>query len=72
SRSHVRTHIALNAVERRYRVNHNFMDPDELDVDADDLAPMGEIEFEEPDGVETDLEVELLLGRMQATRFSGA
>jgi hypothetical protein len=48
------------------------MDPDELDVDADDLAPMGEIEFEEPDGVETDLEVELLLGRMQATRFSDA
>ena len=62
----------MNAVERRSHVNHNFMDPDELDVDADDLAPMGEIEFEEPDGVETDLEVELLLGRMQATRFSGA
>ena len=62
----------MNAVERRSHVNHNFMDPDELDVDADDLAPMGEIEFEEPDGVETDLELELLLGRMQATRFSDA
>jgi hypothetical protein len=53
-------------------MNHNFMDPDELDVDADDLRPMSEIEFEESEGVETALEVELLLSRIHATRFSGA
>ena len=53
-------------------MNHHLMQPDELDVDADDLRPIGEIEYEESDGVETDVEVELLLARMQATRFSGA
>ena len=53
-------------------MNRHLMDPDELDVevDADDVAPMSEIEYEELDGVETALEVELLLARMQATRFS--
>ena len=45
---------------------------DELDDDVEDLAPMGEIEYEESDGVETDVEVELFLTRMQATRFSDA
>jgi hypothetical protein len=45
---------------------------DELDVDAEDLTPMGDIEYEESDGVETDVEVELFLTRMQATRFSDA
>ena len=53
-------------------MNHHSMHPDELDVDADDLGPMGEIEYEESDGVETALEVGLLLARMQGTRFSGA
>jgi hypothetical protein len=47
------------------------MHPDELDVDADDLAPMGEIEYEESDGLDTAVEVELLVARMHATRFSG-
>ena len=53
-------------------MNDHLMNPDELDVDVDDLAPMGEIEFEEPDGIETTLEVELLLARMHGTRFSDA
>ena len=53
-------------------VNHQMMHPDELDADDDDLAPMDEIEYEEPDGVEIAAEVELLLARVQATRFSGA
>jgi hypothetical protein len=48
------------------------MDPDELDVDADDLVPMDEIEYEESDDLDTAVEVDLLLGRMQATRFSDA
>ena len=51
-------------------MNHYSMHPHELDVDADDLAPMDEIEYEESDGVETAVEVELLLARMQASRFS--
>jgi len=52
-------------------VNHYSMHPDELDID-DDLGPMGEIEYEELDGCETALEVELLVGRMHGARFSGA
>jgi hypothetical protein len=52
------------------------MDSDELDVDADadgdDLGPIDEIEYEESDDVDTALEVELLLGRMEATRYSEA
>ena len=53
-------------------VNHQMMHLDELDADADDLAPMDQIEYEESDGVETAVEVELLLARVQASRFSGA
>jgi hypothetical protein len=64
----------LNAAERRALVNRDLTNRDDFDVnaDADDLAPMGEIEYEESDGIETDVEVELLLARMQATRFSDA
>jgi hypothetical protein len=62
----------LNAAERRAIVNRDLTNLDDFDVNADDLAPMGEIEYEESDGVETDVEVELLLARMQATRFSDA
>ena len=39
---------------------------------ADGLASMDKIEYEESDGVETAVELELLLARVQATRFSGA
>ena len=53
-------------------MNNHLMHLDELDVDSDDLGSMGEIEYEESDGVETVVEVELLLARMQATRFLGA
>jgi hypothetical protein len=48
------------------------MHPDELDANADDLAPMDEIQYEESDDVEIALEVELLRARVQAARFSGA
>jgi len=53
-------------------VNHHLMHPDEPDTDAHDLAPMDEIEYEESDDVETAVEVELLLARVHATRFSDA
>ena len=53
-------------------MNRHLTNRDDFDADADDLAPMGEIEYEESDGVETAVEVELLLARMQATRFSDA
>ena len=53
-------------------MNHHLMNLDDFDANADDLVLTGEIEYEESDGVETDVEVELLLGRMQATRFSDA
>jgi hypothetical protein len=46
--------------------------PDELDADADGPAPMDEIGYEESDGVEIAVEVELLRARVWATRFSGA
>jgi len=52
-------------------MSHQSMHSDELDADFDDLAPMDEIEFEESDDVETAMEVEQLLSRLQATRFSG-
>ena len=40
--------------------------PDDFDADADDLSPIDETEFEESDGMETALEVEQLLARVQA------
>jgi len=52
-------------------VNHHLMHPNEFDANADDLAPMDEVEYEESDGVEIAVELELLLARVQATRFSG-
>lgn len=52
-------------------MNPYLMHPDELDPDADDLV-MDEIEYEESVGGEIAVEVELLLARVQATRFSGA
>jgi hypothetical protein len=52
-------------------VNHHVAHPDELDADADGLAPMDEIEYEESDIVDIAAELELLLARAQATRFSG-
>ena len=39
--------------------------------DADGLAPVDEIEYEEWDIVDIAAELELLLARVQATRFSG-
>jgi len=43
---------------------------DEGDADADDLAPADDFEYEESDGVDTTVEVELLVARIQGTRFS--
>ena len=52
-------------------MNHHLMHPDELDANADDLAPMDEVEYEESENVEIAVELELLLGRVQVGRFSG-
>jgi hypothetical protein len=40
-------------------------------LDADDLAPLDETEYEESDDVETAVELGLLLAQMQPTRFAG-
>jgi hypothetical protein len=45
---------------------------DEPDADADGLVPMDGIEYEEWDIVDIASELELLLARVQAARFSGA
>jgi hypothetical protein len=45
--------------------------PDEPDADTDGPAPIDEIEYEKSDVVEIAAELELLLARVQATRFSG-
>jgi hypothetical protein len=52
-------------------VNDYLSNPDDFDAD-DDLPPMDEFEYEEFDGVETAVELDLLLGRAQATRFADA
>ncbi len=52
-------------------MNHPAIHPDEPDADADDLAPVDEIEYEESDVVEIAAELELLVARVEATRFSG-
>ena len=51
-------------------MRHQPIQADELDADIDDPASMGEIEFEELDDVETAMEVEQLVSRLQATRFA--
>jgi hypothetical protein len=51
-------------------VNHPVIHPEE--PDAEGLAPMDEIQYEESDGVAIALEVKLLRARVQAARFSGA
>lgn len=53
-------------------MNHPVIHPDEPDADDDGLAPVDEIEYEESNAVEIAAELELLLARVQATRFSGA
>ena len=53
-------------------MNDSSSNADDFDAYADDLLSIGEIEYEESDGVETNLEVELLLGRVHANRFAGA
>lgn len=53
-------------------MNDYLSNRDDFDADADDLALMDDVEYEEPDGVETALELDLLLGRAQATRFADA
>jgi hypothetical protein len=53
-------------------VNHPVIYADEPDTDADDLVPVDEIEYEEWDIVDIAAELELLLVRVQAARFSGA
>jgi len=42
---------------------------EEHEADADDLAPADDFEYEESDGVDTTVEVELLVARIQGTRF---
>ena len=61
----------MNVAQRRSLVNYHLMHPNKLDANADDLAPMDEVEYEESDGVEIAVELELLLARVQAARFSG-
>jgi hypothetical protein len=51
-------------------MNHRMMQSKEFD-DADDLAPLDEVDLDEPDDVETAVEVERLVARIQATRFAG-
>jgi hypothetical protein len=46
--------------------------PDEPDADTDGLVPVDDIEYEESDVVDIAAELELLLARVQAARFSGA
>ena len=52
-------------------MNHPVIHPDEPGADADGLVPVDEIEYEESDVVDIAAELELLLARVQATRFSG-
>jgi hypothetical protein len=52
-------------------VNHPVIHPDEPDADADDLVTVDEIEYEESDVFDIASELELLLARVRATRFSG-
>ena len=53
-------------------MNHPVIHPDEPDADTDGLVPMDGIEYEEADIVDIAAELELLLARVQAARFSGA
>ncbi len=53
-------------------MNQPVMHPDEPDADTDGLVPMDGIEYEESDIVDIAAELELLLARVQAARFSGA
>ena len=50
-------------------MNHHSMITEEHEADADDLAPADDFEYEESDGVDTTVEVELLVARIQGTRF---
>ena len=59
----------IDAAKRRSLVNHHLADSDEFDADANDLAPMDEIEYEESCGVDTAVEVDRFVTRMQGTRF---
>jgi hypothetical protein len=45
---------------------------EEPDADTDGPAPVDEIEYEEWDIVDIAAELELLVARVQAARFSGA
>lgn len=60
----------IDIAKRRLLVNSQLMHPDEFDTDADDLAPMDEIEYEESVAVDTAVEVQPLVARTQGTRFS--
>ena len=53
-------------------MNHPVIHPDEPDADTGGLVPVDEIEYEESDVVDIAAELELLLARVQAARFSGA
>jgi hypothetical protein len=50
-------------------MDHHLMHLDEPDADADDLAPTDAIEFEESDDFDSAVELDLLVGRVQAARF---
>jgi hypothetical protein len=49
-------------------VDDEWMDDNEFDAPADDLAPTGEIEYEESGCIDTAIEVDLLMSRTQAMR----
>ena len=68
ARSHAH---CIDAAERRSLVNRHLMRPDEFDAAAGDPASMDEIEYGESGDVDTAVEVELLMARIQATRFAG-
>jgi hypothetical protein len=53
-------------------VNPYLRNPADFDANPEDLLPMDEFEDEESDGIETTMEVELLLVRAQAMRHAGA
>jgi hypothetical protein len=59
----------IDVAQRRLIVNHHLIITDEHEADADDLVPADDFEYEESDGVDTTIEVELLVAQVHGTRF---
>ena len=53
-------------------MDHQLRHCKKLEDYDEDLEPVGEIEFEEWEDVDTAVEVELLVARVQAARYTGA